>query len=143
MRGTGRGRCKVVMWCDRTRPVGCTTGCTAVLQLYESTVDSPPAHPAAVPLYSCTRAPSAEPQLCTAVRGQKQSSFASWSFIASAMPRTVQAHDVGGNPQSRRSRIFRASRTHGCRLAKATPASTHERNECGHLNDLGAIVASI
>ena len=86
------------MWCDRTRPVGCTTGCTAVLQLYESTVDSPPAHPAAVPLYSGTRAPSAEPQPCTAVRGQKQSSLASWSFIASAILRAVHIQDVGANP---------------------------------------------
>ena len=84
------------MWCDRTRPVGCTTGCTAVLQLYESTVDSPPAHPAVV--YSCTRAPSAEPQPCTAVRGQKQSSLASWSFIASAILRAVHIQDAGANP---------------------------------------------
>ena len=97
--GYRKGRCKVVMWCDRTRPVGCTTSCTAVLQLYESTVDSPPAHPAAVPLYSGTRAPSAEPQPCTAVRGQKQSSLASWSFIASAVLRTVHIQDVGANPE--------------------------------------------
>ena len=64
-----RGRCKVVMWCDTVRAP------QAVLQLYESTVDSPPAHPAAVPLYSCTRASSDKSQQCTAVHMLRRQSL--------------------------------------------------------------------
>ena len=108
MRGTGRGRCKVVMWCDRTRPVGCTTGCTTAVRIYGRFAASSSRCCTAVQLYACsvgqvsavygyTHASTAEPQLCTAVRGQKQFPFASWSFIASAMPRAVHIHDVGAN----------------------------------------------
>ena len=140
MRGTGRGRCKVVMWRNRTRPVGCTTGCTTAVRIYGRFSASSSCCCTAVQLYACsvgrvsavygcTHASTAGPQLCMAVRGQKQFPFASWSLIASAMPRAVHIHDVGGNPRCWRSRIFRAPRTHGCRLAKATPASTHKRNE--------------